>query len=313
LKNIEVLKPKIGILLSTYNGEKYLMEQLSSILNQSYINWKIYASDDQSQDTTLSILNEFQDKIGKELITIITGPNSGPTNNFINLVRKFNSECDYFAFCDQDDIWDKDKLRISIDAISSYRELIPTLYCSATKYISANGKYLQNSYIFKNNPCFKNALVQSIAGGNTMLFNKTAANLLAKTPVNQRLISHDWWLYILITAHDGYVHYDTIPQINYRQHSRALVGENRSIRSMILRIKKLLNGRFKEWNDENLRLLMLIYSELPFKNKTTLINFSNLKSKKISVRLIAFFISGIRRQTLLGNIALFIAIIIRKI
>jgi glycosyltransferase involved in cell wall biosynthesis len=313
LKNIEVLNPKIGILLSTYNGEKYLMEQLSSILNQSYINWKIYASDDQSQDTTLSILNEFQDKIGKELITIITGPNSGLTNNFINLVRKFNSECDYFAFCDQDDIWDKDKLRISIDAISSYRELIPTLYCSATKYISANGKYLQNSYIFKNNPSFKNALVQSIAGGNTMLFNKTAANLLAKTPVNQRLISHDWWLYILITAHDGYVYYDTIPQINYRQHSRALVGENRSIRSMILRIKKLLNGRFKEWNDENLRLLMLIYSELPFKNKTTLINFSNLKSKKISVRLIAFFISGIRRQTLLGNIALFIAIIIRKI
>ena len=146
-----------------------------------------------------------------------------------------------------------------------------------------------------------------------MLFNHLAAKLLAKTPINNTLIAHDWWLYILITAYNGYVYYDSIPQINYRQHSGVLVGENRTLKAKLARIRKLLNDRYRLWNDENLRLLLLFQSEISNQNLVTLMFFSLMKSKKISARLSAFFKSGIRRQTLPGNIALFIALILRKV
>ena len=124
MKYIQENGPKIGVLLCTHNGEKYLHEQLNSILNQSFTNWKIYASDDNSQDATISILEKFKNANGEKFIEIINGPNKGATNNFISLVHKYNNDCDYFAFCDQDDIWEKDKLQIAFSAIDRFQEKI---------------------------------------------------------------------------------------------------------------------------------------------------------------------------------------------
>jgi glycosyltransferase involved in cell wall biosynthesis len=303
----------VAVLLCTYNGYRYLHAQLESIANQSFIDWKIFASDDGSSDITLSILKKFQSVHGQDRIEIYSGPCKGPTRNFLFALSKAIKSYDYFAFCDQDDVWNIAKLEIAIAALESSNNSLPALYCGATRYISSDGNFLQNSYVFKNPPTFRNALVQSIAGGNTMVFNLPAAKLFSATPEQNLLVAHDWWLYILISAHNGFIYYDPCPQVYYRQHSTALVGENRSFQSKIARIRKLLDGRFQKWNDENLRVLKTFKEMLCVENQSILLDFELMKSGSLYQRIFTFIKSGIRRQTLMGNVALMIALIVRKV
>jgi glycosyltransferase involved in cell wall biosynthesis len=313
LEKIKCSPPLVAILLCTYNGASYIDEQLYSIKNQTFTNWKLFISDDGSNDATLTKLKKFKDFYGEGHITIFKGPAGGSTVNFLSLLKRVGKEFDFYAFCDQDDIWLNRKLETAITILHLDRDMSPALYCSSSRYISADGKFLQTSYVFKKKPSFKNALVQSIAGGNTMVFNRTAANILVKTPSDQQLVSHDWWSYIMISAHGGSVYYDKNPHIDYRQHSNALVGENRSFHAKIIRITKLLDGRFKQWNDENLRILYNFYSELSKENQLTLSYFHTMKYGTLWQRLIAFNRSGIRRQTIIGNVALIFGLIIRKV
>jgi hypothetical protein len=190
---------------------------------------------------------------------------------------------------------------------------VPSLYCSSTQYISEFGESLQTSYIFKRAANFKNALVQSIAGGNTMVFNQATANLLARTPVYANLVTHDWWTYILVSGHDGWIHYDQKPTIDYRQHSEAAVGENQSFKAKFIRIRKLLNGSYKQWNTENLKALADYEKELIPENQKTLHWFKKMKSKFLLVRINAYIFSGLRRQTFIGNIALFIGVLLNRV
>jgi glycosyltransferase involved in cell wall biosynthesis len=299
--------------MCTFNGAQYLNEQLISIANQSYKNWHLYVSDDGSIDHTLEILRVFQSRHGENRVVIFDGPKQGPTKNFLSLAYRVHQQCDYFAFCDQDDIWHEDKLSRAIKFLGSPKQNYPSLYCSSTRYISQSGDYLQGSYVFKKAPSFKNALVQSIAGGNTMVFNKAAASLLAKTPFASTLEAHDWWLYILTAGCGGQVYYDPKPSIDYRQHSGALVGENQSLRAKYIRIKKLLDGRFRGWNDKNIEALTDFVDQLTAENLTTLSWFYKIRFQSLLIRMYAFFCSGIRRQTFIGNVALFIGLIFKKI
>jgi len=303
----------VGIILCTFNGARYLNEQLSSITNQKYKNWRLFVSDDGSTDQTLELLHTFRDHYGFNKVVIFEGSKQGSTRNFLSLVNLVHEQCEYFAFCDQDDIWHEDKLSRATTILDNVIHNRPILYCSSTIYISKFGDYLQGSYVFKKPPSFKNALVQSIAGGNTMVFNKAAASILAKTPVTINLEAHDWWAYILIMGCDGQVYYDPNPTVNYRQHSAALVGENRSLRAKLIRIKKLLDGRFQGWNDKNIKALECLVGQLSPENLVTIAWFQKLRSKFLLIRVYAFFRSGIRRQTVIGNMALFIAALLNKI
>jgi glycosyltransferase involved in cell wall biosynthesis len=299
--------------MCTYNGAQYLNEQLISIANQSYKNWYLYISDDGSTDHTMEILLAFQSSYSENRVVIFEGSKQGATKNFLSLAYRVHQQCDYFAFCDQDDIWHKDKLYRAIKFLDSFIQNCPSFYCSSTTYINLSGDFLQGSYTFKKAPSFKNALVQSIAGGNTMVFNKAAASLLAKTPFSSKLEAHDWWLYILTTGCGGQVYYDPESSVSYRQHSGALVGENRSLRAKYARIKKALNGRFRMWNDENIQALSYLVDELTNENRITLSWFRKFKSKSLLTRVYAFFYSDIRRQSFWGNVALFIGLVLKKI
>jgi len=305
--------PKIGILLCTYNGEKYLDEQLCSIAHQTYKNWRIYVSDDGSTDQTIEILQAARQLYGEDRILIVEGPKQGPTKNFLSLVSLAKEECEYFAFCDQDDIWYEDKLTRAINFIGCLNTTLPALYCSTTNYISERGRHLQKSYAFTKPPSFRNALVQSIAGGNTMVLSRTALNLLAQTPASGNLIAHDWWAYILISGSGGYIYYDTRPSLAYRQHSGALVGENRSLTAKIIRIRKLLDGKFKHWNDENLTALSSFRWCITSDNQKVLNWFEKTRSSCLLMRVYGLIRSGVRRQTFMGNIALSLGVILNKV
>lgn len=313
LKSASQPSLSVGILLCTFNGAQYLNEQLLSIANQSYKNWHLYISDDGSTDRTLEILHAFRSRYNENRVVIFEGPKQGSAKNFLSLAYRVHQQCDFFAFCDQDDVWHKDKLSRAIKSLDSYKGSYPSLYCSSTTYINQSGDYLQESYIFKKAPSFKNSLVQSIAGGNTMVFNKVAAGLLAKTSPCNNLEAHDWWLYILTSGCGGYVYYDPESSVDYRQHSGALVGENRTLRAKYIRIKKLLDGRFRGWNDTNIEALKYFADQLTAENLTTLSWFHKMKFQSLWIRMYAFFCSGIKRQTFIGNVALFIGVLFKKI
>ncbi len=103
--------PTVAILLCTYQGGEFLPQQLDSFLMQTHSNWKVWASDDGSTDDTLAILNNYQRAWGEEKLTILHGPRTGSTDNFMSLVYNPDIQADYYAFSDQDDIWEADKLQ----------------------------------------------------------------------------------------------------------------------------------------------------------------------------------------------------------
>lgn len=246
---------KVAILLCTYNGGGFLVEQLESIVCQTHDDWVIYASDDGSSDATLEILRMYQSRLGSDRLILAQGPRQGFARNFMSLVLNPSVKADFYAFCDQDDIWYPDKLERSVARLVSVKPLQPALYCSRTHLVDGKGRSIGYSPLFTKRPDFSNALVQSLAGANSMLLNEPARALLALTPDDAHIVSHDWLSYILVSGAGGLVFYDPNPTLDYRQHGGNLIGANTGLRERWQRIRMLFTGRFREWNAQNLYAL----------------------------------------------------------
>ncbi|CAI8946667.1 rhamnosyltransferase [Pseudomonas sp. IT-347P] len=303
---------KVAILLCTYQGERYLTEQIDSIVSQTYDNWVIYASDDGSQDRTLGILRAYQTKLGADRFFIFPGPQQGYASNFASLVKNQSIVADYYAFCDQDDIWSADKLCVAIQWLTEHAVDTPALYCGRTALINELGVKIGNSPLFKYPPSFENALVQSLAGGNTMVFNH-ALKVIASTTVSSEMISHDWWFYILATACGGRVYYDCESHVSYRQHSANVIGANAGFIAGLARLRKMLRGRLSEWNNRNLEAIQLIRERMPPSNLLVLEDFEKARCSPLLKRCFFLLRSGVYRQTLQGNLALWVAVFLNRI
>jgi glycosyltransferase involved in cell wall biosynthesis len=302
---------RVAILLGTYNGQRHLREQLNSIVRQHYSNWIIYASDDGSKDGTLDILSEYREKYGVQRIEILHGPCKGFSENFMSLVQNRACAGDFFAFCDQDDIWHPEKISRALDSLLSSKNQ-PALYCSRTRLIDESGNFRGLSNLIRKPPSFANAVVQSIAGGNTMVFNKAARDSLLHVGM-QRVVSHDWWLYILITGIGGRVVYDQAPSLDYRQHEANLVGYNGGWRARISRTRMAIGGRFKEWNDTNMAAIEAAYSLLTSENQYLYRQFHGIKSRGRLRDCVMLLRSGVHRQTLVGNTGLLLAHLLNRL
>jgi len=161
-------------------------------------------------------------------VEIIDGPRRGASANFLFLSCAENLVSEYYAFCDQDDVWEAAKLERAIDALERTDPGIPALYGSRTRLVDEAGNEIGFSPLFHRKPEFRSALVQSIAGGNTMVFNQKARELLVFCGADVDVPSHDWWLYQITAACGGYVHYDACPSVSYRQHADNVIGANMS-------------------------------------------------------------------------------------
>lgn len=303
----------IAILLCTYNGEKYLRPQLDSIVNQSHKNWTIHISDDGSTDGTKKIIFEYIQLLGADRIKFYPGPKDGFSKNFFSLIKNKKIKAAYYAFSDQDDVWEKEKLQRAIKSPAFTNIKIPSLYCGRTTYIDNSLKSTGQSPLFKKRPSFKNALIQSIAGGNTMVMNNSLKEILELTDTNKKIVSHDWWCYLLVTALGGKIVYDPVPGLGYRQHAENLVGANSSISDRIIRFKKMLGGTFSEWNGANINLLTDFVSLMPDENIKILSFFERSRNSGFFERLINAKRSGIYRQTFLGNVGLIFAYAIKRV
>ena len=307
------LEPSVAIFMCTYNGERFLEAQLDSLYAQSCKQWTLYVSDDGSTDATLEIINSYQYKWGKEKIQYRVGPQKGFAQNFLSLACDPSIKADYYAFCDQDDVWLPEKLSVAIEHIafeSSPGELY--VYSGRTTYTDENLKPIGFSPLFVFPRTFRNALIQSIAGGNTMVFNQSTKTLLEKVGMVPTP-SHDWWLYQLVTGAGGIMYYDPKPYILYRQHDSSLVGSNTSLKSILIRFGMLLNGRFRKWTDKNIQSLNQAKIFLKPEHLETLKILEKMRNANFNDRLRLIQVGGLYRQTKRGTISMVIASIFNKI
>jgi glycosyltransferase involved in cell wall biosynthesis len=305
--------PCVTILMCTRNGARFLEHQLNSIVSQSYPHWRLIASDDGSTDVTLALLRAFSERQeNTERVEIRKGPELGATANFLSLVTDRRIDGDYFAYCDQDDVWFADKLERALAWLGATGEVLPALYCSRTVLTNAEGKPLGLSPRFRKTPSFRNALVQNIGGGNTMVFNKRARELLlAALPAD--VVSCDWWTYMLVSGAGGRVHYDEEPAVAYRQHSANAIGANKGFAAGLRRLKMLLLGEWVSWNDRNAAALKMNSFLLSPENQEVLEAFSKLRKGTLEQRLHAWRWMGVYRQTALGQFTLLLATIFRRL
>lgn len=304
--------PCVAVLLCTYNGETHLEEQLKSIFEQGFGNIDLWVSDDGSSDATLDILHTWQRSWTKGRFEIRQGPQQGFAANFLSLVCDPAIKADYFAYADQDDLWQNDKLNCAKAFFDKYAAK-PALYCSRTSLVNENGKPLKlMSPLFSMPPSFSNALVQSLAGGNTMVMNAKARDLLLRAGP-QDIVSHDWWTYMLVSGCGGEVFYDPNPSIQYRQHCDNKMGTNTGYIAKLKRLRMLMQGSFSEWNERNINSLDKVRYLLMPSSREVLDTFKMAREASLLRRLLIFRKSGVYRQTAEGNIALWFATLLKKL
>lgn len=302
----------VTILLCTLNGGRFLQTQLTSIKNQDVPDWNLIASDDGSSDETLSILRRAQQEFGSEKLSIVDGPRCGFVQNFLSLACK-PAGGRFFAFSDQDDVWDHTKLSRALNWIVAIPPDVPALYCARTRLIDEAGRPIGYSPLFKKQPSFKNALVQSLAGGNTMVFNEAARQLVMRLGPYVAVPSHDWWLYLLVTGVGGQVRYDPRPNVGYRVHPCNLVGSNSGWSARMRRLRELMKGRLKRWTDAHEFALTEFRPLMTSSNREVFDLFREARCSSLHKRILKMSRSGVHRQTLPGNIGLVAATLFNKV
>lgn len=224
----------VQVLLSTYNGSKYIAEQIDSILSQSYHNIKLLVRDDGSTDGTGEIIQIYLSRYPSK-IQYFSGSNIGIVNSYLELLNRADRTCDYFCFCDQDDVWHNDKVARALNILHAH-EHTPAMVCTST---NVTDEHLRPLNIWPKpparEPSFFNAIVQNIAVGATVTFNKKALELMSgKTVRSEYIQMHDWWVYLCVSAF-GKVFFDPKPSILYRQHGNNSVGGDTTFFNMLRR------------------------------------------------------------------------------
>lgn len=305
---------RIAIILGYFNGEAYIADQLQSILKQSHQALHIFIFDDQSSNPFIFDTVKLDAEQYAKISIAVRPENIGFSNNYLHALASIDEAFEYFAFSDQDDVWRPRKLEKAIAALSDISPDIPALYCARTEIVDTSCKHVLGcSPIFRKPPCFANALVQNMGGGNTMVFNKAARDVIVASLLNSTVVSHDWWCYQIVTGVGGTVVYDPAPCLKYRRHANNLMGDNIGWSARFLRICRLLQGHFRIWNDTNLKALAEHKHLLTADNLRILNDFTEARQSHLLKRLALFKRSGVYRQTLFGNLGLLLGILLNKV
>jgi glycosyltransferase involved in cell wall biosynthesis len=306
--------PSVAVLLCTYNGTHFLPRQLDSIAGQSHGAWKVWASDDGSQDGTIAMLAEYKEQWGEARFEAVAGPGQGFVANFLSLACAPAISADCFAYADQDDVWEADKLARAVAWLETQPRDRPALYMSRTRLIDEDGNDLGLAPLFTAKPAtFANALVQNIGGGNTMVFNAAARALLMAADKNIPIVSHDWWTYMLVTGAGGTAFYDPYPGVRYRQHRRQLVGTNAGLLARLWRALLVFGGRFKRWSGVNVEGLTAFRPRMTPENRRIFDEFCAARTGGLVKRLLALRRSGVHRQNFVDNIGLYVAALFNRL
>jgi glycosyltransferase involved in cell wall biosynthesis len=233
-------RARVCVLLSTYNGERFIREQLDSVLAQEGVDVSLIIRDDGSGGQMVSLLREYSARHAQ--LQLHVGANLGVVPSYFELLQlAAASDAAYFAFCDQDDVWLPKKLAAAVHELER-SPLVPAMYCSAVRYVDEKLRDLGTSRT-RQRSGFDNAVVENIAVGCTTVFNRAALDLVLSAPP-RRALMHDWWMYLTVSSF-GRVHFDPEPRILYRQHGNNVVGGTSSFgKMMIVRLRRFrLRGK----------------------------------------------------------------------
>ena len=251
------MENSICVLMSTYNGEKYVREQLDSIIDQSGpINLSILIRDDGSSDNTQVILDEYCNRYNN--ITWYSGKNLGPGQSFMDLIYHV-SGYDYYAFADQDDYWFSEKMFEAIKQFNNDNKT-PMLYFSSKIIVDKNLKPTGQQDLNIKHVDLGAALINKKASGCTMVFNDELLCLLKR--YHQDLFMHDAWVYVLAAAL-GKVIYDKNSYILYRQHGDNTVGAEHSLLKLWkIRMVNFPKKRLEHYRSDYAKCLIAGYGDL---------------------------------------------------
>lgn len=249
----------VQILLSTYNGEKYLREQLDSYASLiGFERIKVLIRDDGSTDGTRGILDEYRERYGFE---VILGENVGLNASMHELVMASDPSCRYFSFSDQDDVWLPDKISRAVEALCEFAESDePVLYAASSTLMDVELNEIGRTAIPRRSPSFYNALVENVCVGHTQVCNRAAIELLQRGHSRDVMVM-DYWVYTLVSA-TGRIIYDPVYTTLYRQHGGNVIGYSASrMKNFMIRLKRLRSRR-SELNTRQLSAFLELYGDL---------------------------------------------------
>lgn len=225
---------KVNILMSTYNGQQFLAEQIRSIQEQSYTDWTLFIRDDGSSDNTKEILKDFERQDSRiHLIDSDKSDNLGVIKSFHKLVN--HDRADYYFFSDQDDVWLPNKLELSLKEAQNYLADFPLMVYMDLKVVNQDLEIMTESMVKSQSHHANTELVQeltenTVTGGVAMI-NRALAEMWQET---DDILMHDWYLALLASAFGNLVFIDQPGEL-YRQHSDNVLGA------------RTLSKRFKKW------------------------------------------------------------------
>lgn len=271
--------PKIWVLMSTYNGMAYIEEQIESILSQKNCDVHLLVRDDGSTDATLDILKSYEKKGSITLIS--DNINLGPAKSFLKLLEMAPDD-GYYAFSDQDDCWNTDKLERALEMLTQAEENnMPLVYYSNSDVVDQNlnstGKKV---YSGKQKPTLERVLCGYGIQGCTMVLNKALRDIFLSVDMSkERIGMHDFFLCDLCMVCGGKILYDDFSTMKYRQHESNVVGYDVNA-TRLNKIKKYINEILKPANDsiaDDARLVLMFSDKMTEKGRNTAIKIERYK------------------------------------
>ncbi len=307
--DVNYITDNTAILMATCNGEKFIKEQLDSILLQSYQNWTLFIHDDGSTDKTAEILRETQKEHSDKIILIEAPPTGGVKENFFFLLSHVDAP--YYMFSDQDDIWQSNKIEKTIAEMKKHEERrrVPILVFSDLCVVDENKKVISKSmskYQLLNMK--RNKVVDFLAmntiTGCTVMINRKLASLAIETPSLSQVIMHDWYL-ALIAAEYGQIVCINEPLILYRQHNANTIGAKKM---GISHIKFCINHIYeiKESIQATRNQAMVLSSRYNLDSRHVISRYANLSKKNKFYRLYFYLTNHITKCGVLRTIGLYL-------
>ena len=292
---------KIDILMATYNGEKYLVEQLDSIINQTYHNWNLLIRDDNSTDKTLEIIQNYHKKDKRIKILKDNKGNLGIVRNFEELLK--SSESEFIMFSDQDDIWVENKLDMYLKMIEKIKNKGFMIHSDAILFDKNKSNILKDTFISKKaiNRGLENVFFNYFVQGATILISKEIKNFILPFP--KEVYLHDRYIHLISELFFERIFVNKA-LIYYRQHGDNQIGAKNTIRELLSKryfderdrqLIKIIYNKYGSLLTEDKKKLIEEYFKITDIEKNRFNRFLNLKKSKISIPLkkqISFIVKG---------------------
>lgn len=307
--NERMSRPIVTVVLATYNGERFLPEQLESLAKQSRRPDRLVLRDDGSTDRSVALVQAWAARQGVALQQV-TGPRLGPARSFLKALQAAEP-ADIFLFCDQDDVWQPYKIEHALNHVPWGRDVAPTLCSTRLEVVDEQLRYLRLSSLPKS-LSFSSAACESQLTGCTMAFNAAFRSLLVRA-LPEHAAMHDWWCYLLATSATGVaLHFDPAPSVLYRQHGGNALGAG-PVGWSALRVRGLrFIGRDSTVRSRQLQEFAKIYGTALEPQASDILRQLLSAKRALGPRLRAAFCAPIRRQTLLATLTTRLALLTNR-